>query len=220
MPPSIRVKRSAYSTLRDSTNEGSPWTLAAVFNSPSTSPISEPSNPNGPRIQRSLPSMQAGQGPSGSPVISRPRADTTTSGRVHAHCTRRSERYSGVPALADQGSQTPHTLSPQTPHLVPHYAMMSMEGSEEADVFVRSAGEPGWVNSALSSPHSHNDEGGTGLKTDEDHHHDDVVEHLDVIGRICYFSLHLSSSHVNCAIPDPQVATVSSLTNAANSILM
>lgn len=73
---------------------------------------------------------------------------------------------------------------------------------------------PGIIDDALS----HGDFSDTG---EEEHHHDDIVEHLDVIGEI------LSSFHSNerlneptTAITDAQVATVSNLTNAANSILM
>lgn len=51
----------------------------------------------------------------------------------------------------------------------------------------------------------------------DEHHHDDIVEHLDVIGENPFFSLNRICSS-SCI--DPQVATVSTLTNAANSIVM
>ncbi|EGO02180.1 hypothetical protein SERLA73DRAFT_86408 [Serpula lacrymans var. lacrymans S7.3] len=54
--------------------------------------------------------------------------------------------------------------------------------------------EPGVVDSALSLRSSDIDEG------EDEHHHDDIVEHLDVI--------------------DPEIATVSNLINAANAILV
>ncbi|OBZ70461.1 hypothetical protein A0H81_09965 [Grifola frondosa] len=72
-------------------------------------------------------------------------------------------------------------------------AMVSIEG-QQAEVLKPSPGEPGRIGSAHSLPNSdiHQD------FLDEIHHNDDIVEHLDVI--------------------DPQIATVSTLTNAANSI--
>ncbi|KAJ6485159.1 hypothetical protein C8R47DRAFT_1130956 [Mycena vitilis] len=75
---------------------------------------------------------------------------------------------------------------------------LSHHSGAQTDVAVRSRsdGEPGLIGSALSLPHSHHT---VGQKDGEGDHHDDIVEHLDVI--------------------DPQVATVSTLTNAANAIL-
>lgn len=49
------------------------------------------------------------------------------------------------------------------------------------------------------------------------HHHDDIVDHLDAIGITRFLSV---LGYVVLIHPDPQVATVSSLANAANSILM
>jgi hypothetical protein len=49
------------------------------------------------------------------------------------------------------------------------------------------------------------------------HHHDDIVDHLDAIGITGFLSV---LGYVVLIHPDPQVATVSSLANAANSILM
>lgn len=50
----------------------------------------------------------------------------------------------------------------------------------------------------------------------DDHHHDDVVEHLDAIGA-CSRTYTIASANRR---EDPQVSMVSMLTNAANSILM
>jgi len=76
--------------------------------------------------------------------------------------------------------------------------MITLEG-EQADVVVHSDGEPGAIGSALSLPRSSHGQSFQELVENE-HHHDDIVEHLDVI--------------------DPEVATVSNLTNAANAILI
>ncbi|KAJ7498809.1 hypothetical protein FB451DRAFT_11090 [Mycena latifolia] len=74
---------------------------------------------------------------------------------------------------------------------------LSHHSGTQTDVVVRARpdGELGLIGSALSLPSSHHDAG----ENEVDHHYDDVVEHLDVI--------------------DPQVGTVSTLTNAANAIL-
>lgn len=112
-----------------------------------------------------------------------------------------------------------HLSSPL--HSQDENGMMTLEGSQ-ADVVVAADSEnPGRIGSALSfasedavhSIHSDDEE------EDEYHHHDDIVEHLDAIGT----SLSLSYS-VRCLLIifslDPQVQTVSDLTNVANSILM
>jgi len=57
------------------------------------------------------------------------------------------------------------------------------------------------------------------MEDDERHHDDDVVEHLDVIGSPSRLSYSLFSFS-NTPITDPQVATVATLTNAANAILL
>lgn len=70
---------------------------------------------------------------------------------------------------------------------------------------------PGIVESALELQQSQ--------QLDESivHHHDDIVDHLDAIGITGFLSV---LSYTVLIPPDPQVATVSSLANAANSILM
>jgi hypothetical protein len=49
-------------------------------------------------------------------------------------------------------------------------------------------------------------------------HHDDVIEHLDVIG--VWLHLYYYESALTLFFADSHVSTVSSLTNAANTILM
>ncbi|KAJ6539448.1 hypothetical protein B0H19DRAFT_1179153 [Mycena capillaripes] len=75
---------------------------------------------------------------------------------------------------------------------------LSHHSGAQTDIVVRARadGEPGLIGSALSLPDSRH---AAGQDNDLVDHHDDIVEHLDVI--------------------DPQVATVSTLTNAANAIL-
>jgi hypothetical protein len=51
-----------------------------------------------------------------------------------------------------------------------------------------------------------------------EHHEDDIVEHLEAIG--VFHSLSVAPYSTSCLTEDPYVATVSHLSNAANSILM
>ncbi|EMD40777.1 hypothetical protein CERSUDRAFT_80431 [Gelatoporia subvermispora B] len=74
---------------------------------------------------------------------------------------------------------------------------VSLQGRQTDVVVPSDTCQPGRVDSALSLPHTGTCEGSL---DDTRHHHDDIVEHLDVI--------------------DPQIATVSTLTNAANAIVM
>lgn len=76
--------------------------------------------------------------------------------------------------------------------------MVELEGSQ-ADIWVRSD-KPAIIGSALSVPQSNGSRRSIMEMLEDEHHHDDIVDHLDCV--------------------DPQVATLSNLTNAANSILI
>ncbi|TFY59690.1 hypothetical protein EVJ58_g5638 [Rhodofomes roseus] len=79
--------------------------------------------------------------------------------------------------------------------------MISLEGPQTDVLVPKSQHEPGRVGSSLSLPHSQRSSyGNFDVDFDGDHHPDDIVEHLDVI--------------------DPQIATVATLTNAANAIVI
>ena len=94
---------------------------------------------------------------------------------------------------------------------------IALHGSREDVMYRGSAQHPGRIGSALSLPHSidsHYDLNEHYL------HHDDIVEHLDDIGawrihvaRACFSTKYVSP-------PDPQVATVATLTDAANTIVL
>lgn len=75
--------------------------------------------------------------------------------------------------------------------------LISLHGQQEDVLVPRAEHEPGRIGSALSLSQSRED---SEEEHDEDHHEDAVVEHLDVI--------------------DPQISTVSTLTNAANTIVI
>lgn len=91
--------------------------------------------------------------------------------------------------------------------------MISLEGYNEDVLIPEDPGhEPGRIGRALSITSSQQDD------PFEEHHHDDIVEHLDVIGMYLWpFSCLLDSTE---CLADPQIATVSTLTNAANSIVL
>ncbi|TCD68204.1 hypothetical protein EIP91_011376 [Steccherinum ochraceum] len=79
-------------------------------------------------------------------------------------------------------------------------SMVSYEGAHETVRIPTDEGhEPGRIGSALSFRDNDDDDDREDFFDEENHHHDDIVEHLDVI--------------------DPQIATVSMLTNAANSMV-
>lgn len=181
--PSIRVKRSNYSSLRDSgAHEQTSPTLTSLFVPNALTPGPSTPHPGLPRLetQRSMPALR----PDPSPIIlprSRPRAGTVA-GRVHSHCMRNSMRHSQVLTQSNRQNSgfltgSPTSTSPM--RLTPRHEFITLEGSQ-TNVMVDSNGEPGLIGSALSLPGSFKGEDQTidGV----DHHHDDIVDHLDVIG--------------------------------------
>ncbi|KAF7301767.1 hypothetical protein MIND_00742300 [Mycena indigotica] len=120
-------------------------------------------------------------------------SNTLRGSRIQSHIT----ATSNVPirvASVGRSSVTSGALSPDS--LARPATPLSHHSGTNTDVVVRarSDGQPGLIGSALSLPSSQGQD-----TADELDHHDDVVDHLDVI--------------------DPQVATVQTLTNAANAIL-
>ncbi|KAF5387704.1 hypothetical protein D9615_000499 [Tricholomella constricta] len=199
--PSIRIRGSAYSTLRESSTSPQSRPLSTLFVSneelaaDSTTPTGSPPPP---RMRRSMPTLRGQPPDSESPDVARPsarpRSGTTTS-RVHTYCIGSSRRYPRGPSTDnDSEISIEQTASPLL--MVPRDGMVMMDGPQ-AEVIMRSNGEPGVIGSALSVTDSDGDARRLLLPSV---HHDDVVEHLDVI--------------------DPQVGTVSNLTNAANAILI
>ena len=86
---------------------------------------------------------------------------------------------------------------------------------------VRSAlsSSPSRSHESFSDSDSDSDDEDRIMEDDERHHDDDVVDHLDVIGLPIVYILQ-SFRSVTLRITDPQVATVATLTNAANAILL
>ncbi|KAJ7068376.1 hypothetical protein C8F01DRAFT_1117949 [Mycena amicta] len=118
---------------------------------------------------------------------------TLRGSRIHNHITGTRVPSGGAPTPSlGSGGLRPTSPESQGRPATP----LSHHSGTNTDVVVRarSDGQPGLIGSALSLPSSHSPE-----NADDLDHHDDIVDHLDVI--------------------DPQVATVSTLTNAANAIL-
>ncbi|KAK7061818.1 hypothetical protein R3P38DRAFT_2831728 [Favolaschia claudopus] len=166
--PSVRVRRSAYSSVSDGSQDRS---LAAIFAAghQTSSPTDDlPPLPAPPFLQGSLRGSKIQ-----THIASRARANSVA---------RASLASSGGPPLSPGSGSNERAPSPLSHH-----------SGAQTDVVTRARpdGEPGLIESNLSLPH-------TGQANELDHH-DDIVEHLDVI--------------------DPQVGTVSTLTNAANALL-
>lgn len=107
----------------------------------------------------------------------RPRSSTIGS-RVHAHCTSSSMSSQSVNHTQDDTPLSPRYLSPvASPALYPHRSDMMMLEGLQTDVRVSSHGEPGLIENSINSMTGDHDQDGH-----PEHHHDDVVEHLDVIG--------------------------------------
>ncbi|KAJ6598954.1 hypothetical protein DFH09DRAFT_19508 [Mycena vulgaris] len=147
------------------------------------------SSVNGPQ-DRSLAAIFAADGTPVPPATPAPPflTNSVRGSRVQSHITGSLGRASAVGRTISPGSND--NGRPHTP--------LSRHSGSQTDVVLnaRADGGSGLIGSALSLPDSHHAVGENGQDLD---HHDDIVEHLDVI--------------------DPQVGTVSTLTNAANAIL-
>lgn len=86
----------------------------------------------------------------------------------------------GEPGSRHTSMDSPRTTSPL--RMVPHDGMVTMEG-DQANVRITSDSDPGLIGSALSLPLSQDDPTHIRLVDAGGNHHDDIVEHLDVIGK-------------------------------------
>ncbi|KAF7977456.1 hypothetical protein HWV62_3635 [Athelia sp. TMB] len=190
--PSVRIKRADYAPLdtEGATAQPSTFPRTSVANLFSGGSPDSPIQTTRPR-RTTVSSPQDGQ-TLPSPVVQprRPRAGSRVADHVLSKTpsSMRLTQRSSSPLIG--GSLRRSSSSRRSP--VPGMAVL--EGSQ-AHVMIPQADEeaPGIIDEALS----HHDLEDT---EEEDLHHDDIVEHLDVI--------------------DAQVSTVSNLTNAANSILI
>lgn len=223
MPP-IKVKGNAYSSLDDSNipeDYDIPPNTQPSISQQTPSPLLLRITPN-ISTRLSLPFLR-GEPPDvrlsaiASTTPNRPRAATTAS-RIHAHCTSsagiRSSQFWG--AEQDVDSLQPGVPSP-SPSRSPNVAypqagqLVTLEGMQ-TDLRISSRGEPGLIEHSINLSHTEEED-------DVDHHHDDVVDHLDVIGTN-YVSLFVKETRSNVVHEDSQIGVFANLTNAANSIVM
>jgi hypothetical protein len=188
--PSIRIKDQAYSNLEDGP-EGdydTPQPDSQISAQYTPSPFLRVT----PRIpsRLSLPFLRAEppnvQHSTSTPITPRrPRAATTAS-RVHIHCTSNIRSPNFFNPIEDISTTGPATelatpsLSPAryASHAYPRAGQtMTIEGLQ-TELRMASQGEPGLIENSINS---HTDGGDD---ADADHHHDDVVDHLDVIGTL------------------------------------
>ncbi|KAJ8086745.1 hypothetical protein PM082_005568 [Marasmius tenuissimus] len=183
--PSVRVRRSQYSSLGDD-----PQTPRPLLNS-----IYIPPNQTDNNALAASPTSISNEGSTESPAI--PFA-TLRSGRRRAGSrVYNSLRLVEPPLLGERASRG--TLQPTRPASAD--GVITYEGSA-TNVQLVGDDHHSLIGSALDLPQPVERDGRPAVvrPRDDVHHHDDIVEHLEVI--------------------DPQVATVSHLTNAANSILI
>ncbi|TFY83946.1 hypothetical protein EWM64_g71 [Hericium alpestre] len=194
--PSVRVKRNdSYAQLRDDGSSSSPASQSRPFRLGSVSGAVASSSPRTPLLEPTSP-PPLDHNASLTPSESLGRRD----GRVHSFIRRRSSaaRPSLLTASPQHSQGSGQRRRASTSRLPPQRTAdgdVIFEGTS-ADVAVPNMGnELKRVGSALSLDH-----GDEGNELDDEHHNDDVVEHLEVV--------------------DPSVATVSTLANTANAILI
>jgi hypothetical protein len=188
--PSVRVRSKTYTPVHEVFAQADPGDVAEG------SPTEGPAN-NTPIPRFSLLHDRTGTATLAAP--GRPRAMTLSS-RVHAHCTLSS-------GSINSRSPTSPVIPLPSEHLQP---------AEESNRPVGIRHTTGRAESSINLSHGGSDNFWDSFNPESDHHHDDVVEHLDVIGTysqswICFTAY----------IPiDAQVGAFATLTNAANAIIM
>ena len=241
--PSVRVRRrNAYASIQDEdrynpeqVQDQSVRGRPRAFSQPDASPTLDGPSESTPRMSDPIlppvPPHDPSHLSSTQPFIRR------DMGRVNRLARTGSFSYRSFSAT-DEDSNTSSSPPPPVPRLgnLPPPGPTIYEGTS-AEVVVPGP-HPGHhhkssrVQSAISSSPSrggresdsdseYDSEDEDRVMADDEHHHDDdVVDHLDVIGpqsRIYFTHLQLRNATF---FTDPQVATVATLTNAANSILL
>jgi hypothetical protein len=203
--PSVRVRRGPYTPLQESTAPN--HTLYSLFRPPSGHAAQNNLSRQEPGITQEPVAENAPPVPS----LRRPPS------RIHDHVTRFSSIGASAtrPAIPAPSSTQTNLQNQQRPrsNTLPHPAnfyrstdndnILAIPG-QNANVLVRAPSpddqQSSVIGSFLSLPDAQRAPPAGNQQTEDLHHHDDIVEHLDVI--------------------DAQVATVANLTNAANAILM
>jgi hypothetical protein len=175
--PSVRVKSKAYTPVHEVFAQADPHLAgSAVTETQGSAAVEGRTEGHGLYPRVSHPFLRQDRTPTATLNTSaRPRAHTSAS-RVHAHCTLRNTHQLG---------------GPNTPSRSPNSQLVALPPDEHGDVHesnrpfgvrrIRSCGaESGRADSSINL--SHGGSGDFGNFLTSDHHHDDVVEHLDVIG--------------------------------------
>ncbi|KIY67942.1 hypothetical protein CYLTODRAFT_422066 [Cylindrobasidium torrendii FP15055 ss-10] len=208
--PSVRIKRSQYSTLRDGAERpvsaGSQLgrRLSDVFRrsgspDPQITDQHEPSpSTTSPRVESPM-LRKLDPPPSPTTRRGRPRAGS----RVQDHCMSQASSVlpTASPGLLRNERSTTSFINDRRTASPPRTDTVYTLQGPTTDIQYRQDGPPGsprLVDRALSVS-SADEASFQSYAPLDDHHHDQIVEHLDAI--------------------DPQVATVSNMTNAANAII-
>ena len=198
--PSIRVKGQVYSTLDAISTNDDTLRLRGEPTSPrNTHSHTIPHRSSLPLLPRGLLNVP-------SPSLHEFGRPRSASSRVYAHCINNTSRNSQ------------HLQPPSNPLLVSNTKFTPTSNVDNASTSQEIEGALSDVRIPSHVPRIAESSINTANEDSQfsGHHHDDVVEHLDVIG-ISLLASHFSSSH---SITDSQVGAVSNLTNAANSIVM
>jgi hypothetical protein len=167
--PSVRVKNKTYTSVHDVFGQADPSDVTQAQGS-ATEGATE-SRSLFPRFSHSF--LRQDRTPTATLQIPGRPCAVTSASRVHAHCTLRNPR-----------------LSSSTPSRSPNSPLAPLPPSEPGEVresnrpfgirHIRSRGDSGRAESSINLSHGGTEDFGEFLGSD--HHHDDVVEHLDVIG--------------------------------------
>lgn len=214
--PSVRVRRgSQYRAIggddgpeQQASTSGRPRsrTITSMYRSEGTSQDDSPSvGQLSPRRRRSDTEAEDTRSDNGSPYDSRRRLSKIEDSIL--------SRKRSSNAVRGQRSLEPLWRRPE-----------SMEGQvlhgSQADIMVPGDGRPGRLESALSLTSSGEGEENPFHSSSESlNHDDDIVEHLEVIGESSQCTNTFRYTEI-IFLKDPQISTISSLTNAANSIMM
>lgn len=170
--PSIRIKGRGYSTLDPiSTTDDTPWLRGEL---PGANPLNTPSQTSNIQHRSSLPLLPRGLLDVPSPSLLTSGRPRSASSRVYAHCINTSTRR-------NSHSQPPTSPLSNTKSS-PTSNVDDATTSQERENAFSDAIVPSHVDPTIAE----------GSADDEDsqisgHHHDDVVEHLDVIGIFASF---------------------------------
>ncbi|EKM59200.1 uncharacterized protein PHACADRAFT_169675 [Phanerochaete carnosa HHB-10118-sp] len=199
---SVRVKRGQYNPLPDvyqGGGQGRPRSrsLATVLGSPRT-PAQSVASPPTPQFTpqpegsgHARPRSHTTAVPSDRPPLSGPSTPRMTSSKIQTHIMNRRHADSYYHHQHPDVVRGKAPANESTVDGRQRRGSIALEGSAENVVYRGNGDHFGMIGSALSACDG---------EVDDKHHEDDIVEHLDVI--------------------DPAIATVSTLTNAANAIVI